>query len=133
MWVLCLASDSILTIGLHIPTFLRSCEDLWALPVENVVYEISLPFLALYLVVCTVSMITRFLSHLTGQLGLQFMDTKECSKHFTPEEAHTLPDLWYNSARSVRHRPSSNGTDVRHCTERTLWRTTPWRRFSVSC
>jgi len=35
------------------------------------------------------------------QLGMQFMDTSEITKHFTADEALTLPDLWYNSARSV--------------------------------
>lgn len=29
------------------------------------------------------------------------MDSAECAKHFSPEEIHTLPDLWYNSARAV--------------------------------
>lgn len=41
--------------GIHIPTFLQSCADLWALPRENIVNEISLPWLSLYLAVCTVS------------------------------------------------------------------------------
>jgi hypothetical protein len=40
---------------LHVPTFLSQCRDLWALPQERVVYEISMPFLAIYLVVITVS------------------------------------------------------------------------------
>lgn len=30
------------------------------------------------------------------------METSEVAKHFTPEEAETLPDLWFNAARSVR-------------------------------
>lgn len=29
------------------------------------------------------------------------MDASEISKHFTLEEAHTLPDTWYHSARSA--------------------------------
>jgi hypothetical protein len=35
------------------------------------------------------------------QLGMQFMDNAEVAKHFSPEEAETLPDLWFNAARSV--------------------------------
>lgn len=40
---------------LHVPTFLSQCRDLWSLPQERVVYEISMPFIAIYLVVITVS------------------------------------------------------------------------------
>lgn len=72
---------------MHVPTFLRQCNDLHSLPPERVTQEIALPFLALYFTVCT--------------LGLQFMDASEISKHFTLEEAHTLPDTWYHSARSA--------------------------------
>jgi len=35
------------------------------------------------------------------------MDTSEIVKHFTPDEALTLPDLWYNSARAVSSRVCS--------------------------
>jgi hypothetical protein len=49
------SSDIHSRVGLHIPTFLRSCGDLWALPPDQVVHEISLPFIALYLTVCMVS------------------------------------------------------------------------------
>nr|XP_018265162.1 nuclear protein [Kwoniella dejecticola CBS 10117]OBR87320.1 nuclear protein [Kwoniella dejecticola CBS 10117] len=72
---------------MHVPTFLRQCNDLWCLPPERVTHEIALPFLGLYLTVCT--------------LGLQFMDQSEINKHFTVEEAHTLPDTWFNAARSA--------------------------------
>lgn len=41
---------------LHVPTFLSQCRDLWALPQNRVVHEISMPFLAIYLVVITVSL-----------------------------------------------------------------------------
>ncbi|WRT64492.1 uncharacterized protein IL334_001424 [Kwoniella shivajii] len=72
---------------MHVPTFLRQCNDLWCLPSDRIPHEIALPFLGLYLTVCT--------------LGLQFMDQSEISKHFTVEEAHTLPDTWFNAARSA--------------------------------
>nr|XP_019008195.1 nuclear protein [Kwoniella pini CBS 10737]OCF46976.1 nuclear protein [Kwoniella pini CBS 10737] len=72
---------------MHVPTFLRQCNDLWCLPPERVTHEIAMPFLGLYLTVCT--------------LGLQFMDQSEINKHFTEEEAHTLPDTWFNAARSA--------------------------------
>jgi hypothetical protein len=39
----------------HVPTFLSQCRDLWALPRERVIYEISMPFMAVYFVVITVS------------------------------------------------------------------------------
>lgn len=35
---------------------------------------------------------------------MQFMDAAEVAKHFTLDEAHNLPDLWYNSARAVSTR-----------------------------
>ena len=41
---------------LHVPTFLRQCQDLWELPRETVVYEIALPFVGLYFTVCCVSL-----------------------------------------------------------------------------
>jgi hypothetical protein len=40
---------------MHIPTFLKQCNDIWSLPSDMVVHEIALPFLAIYLTVCTVS------------------------------------------------------------------------------
>lgn len=40
---------------MHVPTFLRQCNDLHSLPPERVTQEIALPFLALYFTVCTVS------------------------------------------------------------------------------
>ncbi|WVQ69581.1 uncharacterized protein L199_007801 [Kwoniella botswanensis] len=72
---------------MHVPTFLRQCNDLWSLPSERVAHDIALPFLGLYLTVCT--------------LGLTFMDQSEISRHFTVEEAHSLPDTWFNAARSA--------------------------------
>jgi hypothetical protein len=45
-------------LGFHIPTFLRQCADLWALPHELVVQEIALPFVGLYFTVCTVSLLS---------------------------------------------------------------------------
>ncbi|ORY21258.1 hypothetical protein BCR39DRAFT_569954 [Naematelia encephala] len=72
---------------LHVPTFMRQCNDLWALPTDLVVHEISLPFVALYFTVCT--------------LGLLFMETAESNKHFSHDEAVELPDLWFNAARSA--------------------------------
>lgn len=45
------------------PSFLKSCQDIWSMPAENVVNEISLPFLALYLTVCTVSGLRPILTH----------------------------------------------------------------------
>ncbi|KAK8847674.1 hypothetical protein IAR55_005533 [Kwoniella newhampshirensis] len=71
---------------MHVPTFLRQCNDLWSMPSERVTQDIALPFLALYFTVCT--------------LGLQFMGVAEIQKHFTLEEAHSLPDTWFNAARS---------------------------------
>jgi hypothetical protein len=100
------------SVGLHIPTFLRQCADLWALPQDAVVHEIALPFVGLYFTVCTVRLhpaasIAPLPHRLLCvadilQLGMQFMETSEVAKHFTPEEAETLPDLWFNAARSVR-------------------------------
>ncbi|OCF33762.1 nuclear protein [Kwoniella heveanensis CBS 569] len=72
---------------MHVPTFLRQCNDLWCLPPDRVAHEIALPFIGLYFTVCT--------------LGLQFMEQSEISKNFTVEEAHTLPDTWFNAARSA--------------------------------
>ncbi|WVQ80090.1 hypothetical protein IAT38_002191 [Cryptococcus sp. DSM 104549] len=72
---------------MHVPTFLRQCNDLHSLPPERVTEEIALPFIALYFTVCT--------------LGLQFMEKAEITKHFTLEEANTLPDTWFNAARSA--------------------------------
>ncbi|WVQ77583.1 hypothetical protein IAR50_007271 [Cryptococcus sp. DSM 104548] len=71
----------------HVPTFLRQCNDLHNLPPDKVTQEIALPFLGLYFTVCT--------------LGLQFMSKDEISLHFTEEEAHTLPDTWFHAARSA--------------------------------
>ncbi|GMK56923.1 hypothetical protein CspeluHIS016_0307630 [Cutaneotrichosporon spelunceum] len=81
---------------LHVPTFLSQCRDLWSLPQERVVYEISMPFLAIYLVVIT--------------LGLHFMDSAEAGEHFTPEEISSLPDVWYAAARSVQWASDFMGT-----------------------
>jgi hypothetical protein len=39
---------------IHIPSFLRQCNDLWKLPPERVIDEIAMPFIALYVTVCTV-------------------------------------------------------------------------------
>nr|ODN88678.1 nuclear protein [Cryptococcus depauperatus CBS 7841] len=72
---------------MHVPTFLRQCNDLHSLPPDRVTQEIALPFIALYFTVCT--------------LGMQFMDTAEIAKHFTEEEAHTLPDTWFQAARGA--------------------------------
>ncbi|KAL7419070.1 hypothetical protein Q5752_005906 [Cryptotrichosporon argae] len=72
----------------HAPTFLRQCQDLWATPRERVVVDIAMPFVALYFTVCT--------------LGLHFMDSDEVTKHFTPDEAQHLPDLWYSACRSAQ-------------------------------
>ncbi|WVR04862.1 hypothetical protein IAU60_001874 [Kwoniella sp. DSM 27419] len=72
---------------MHVPTFLRQCNDLWCLPLDRIAHEIALPFIGLYFTVCT--------------LGLQFMEHSETQKHFTLEEAHTLPDTWFNAARSA--------------------------------
>ncbi|WVF69491.1 hypothetical protein IAT40_004268 [Kwoniella sp. CBS 6097] len=72
---------------MHVPTFLRQCNDLWCLPPDRVAHEIALPFIGLYFTVCT--------------LGLQFMEQSEIAKHFTVHEAHTLPDTWFNAARSA--------------------------------
>ncbi|TXT08180.1 uncharacterized protein COLE_05104 [Cutaneotrichosporon oleaginosum] len=81
---------------LHVPTFLSQCRDLWALPQERVVYEISMPFLAIYLVVIT--------------LGLHFMDSAEAGKHFTAEEVQGLSDIWYAAARSAQWASDFIGT-----------------------
>jgi hypothetical protein len=43
---------------IHIPSFLRQCNDLWNLPTERVVDEIAMPFIALYVTVCTVCLIS---------------------------------------------------------------------------
>ncbi|BEI90346.1 uncharacterized protein CcaverHIS019_0304160 [Cutaneotrichosporon cavernicola] len=82
---------------LHVPTFLSQCRDLWALPQDRVVYEISMPFLAIYLVVIT-------------QLGLHFMDSAETGKHFSPEEVSGLSDIWYAAARSAQWASDFMGT-----------------------
>ena len=106
MWAIDASCGAVLTvIGLHIPTFMRQCNDLWAIPRDEVVNKIALPFLGLYLAVCTVhiSSLKLSLAH-TLQLGLQFMDPSEVSRHFTLSEVQTLPDLWFNGARSVSRR-----------------------------
>lgn len=73
----------------HVPTFLSQCRDLWALPPDRVVYEISTPFLAVYFVVIT--------------LGLYFMDSDEAAKHFSSrEEVQSLCDQWYAAARACQ-------------------------------
>lgn len=74
----------------HVPTFLSQCRDLWALPPDRVVYEISTPFLAVYFVVIT--------------LGLYFMDSDEAAKHFSSrEEVQSLCHMWYAAARAVSY------------------------------
>jgi hypothetical protein len=45
--------------GIHVPSFLRQCNDLWALPAEKVVEDIAMPFVSLYMTVCTVSSFGR--------------------------------------------------------------------------
>ena len=42
-------------VGLHVPTFMRQCNDLWSMPTEMVVHELALPFIALYFTTCAVS------------------------------------------------------------------------------
>jgi len=60
------------------------------------------------------------------------MDTSEITKHFTADEALTLPDLWYNSARSVSH-PRCRFLSLmqRLYGVQTSWRITPWKASSV--
>lgn len=50
------ARCKLLTLSVfHTPTLLSQCRDLWSLPRERVVQEISMPFMAVYFVVITVS------------------------------------------------------------------------------
>ncbi|TXT13049.1 hypothetical protein VHUM_01450 [Vanrija humicola] len=80
----------------HTPTLLSQCRDLWALPRERVVHEISMPFMAVYFVVIT--------------LGLHFMDASEAEKHFTADEVQSLCDVWYSAARSAQWASDFIGT-----------------------
>ncbi|KAL1407004.1 hypothetical protein Q8F55_006417 [Vanrija albida] len=80
----------------HTPTLLSQCRDLWALPRERVVHEISMPFMAVYFVVIT--------------LGLHFMDAAEAEKHFTADEVQSLCDVWYSAARSAQWASDFIGT-----------------------
>jgi hypothetical protein len=43
--------------GLHVPTFLKQCQQLWDTPAESLVQEVYTPFLSLYLAILCVSMI----------------------------------------------------------------------------
>ncbi|ORX35880.1 fungal-specific transcription factor domain-domain-containing protein [Kockovaella imperatae] len=72
---------------IHVPTFMKLCREIWNLDRQQVVHEIPLSSVALYMTVCL--------------LGLIFMDSSESVKYFTTEEACYLPDLWYNSVRSA--------------------------------
>lgn len=41
--------------GLHVPTFLKQCQELWDTPPENIVQDVYTPFLSLYLTILCVS------------------------------------------------------------------------------
>ncbi|KAJ9094899.1 hypothetical protein QFC19_007755 [Naganishia cerealis] len=70
---------------LHVPTFLRQCNELWNTPLAHVVHEVYTPFLSLYIIICC--------------LGLYFMDPAEAQKYFTPDECESLPEIWLTAAR----------------------------------
>jgi hypothetical protein len=41
--------------GLHVPTFLKQCQEMWDTPPEDIVQEVYTPFLSLYLTILCVS------------------------------------------------------------------------------
>ncbi|EIW71088.1 hypothetical protein TREMEDRAFT_11544, partial [Tremella mesenterica DSM 1558] len=87
---------------IHVPTFLKQCSDLWAVPRDRISEEISLPFIALYICACS--------------LGLQFMDPEEIAENFTPEEAHSVPSQYYNCIRASMYGSDFGGQPtVEHC------------------
>jgi len=62
-----------------------------------------MPFIALYVTVCTVGSLpsVRDRQVLIHQLGLSFSDTADVAKHFDPEEVPGLVDQWYSGVRAV--------------------------------
>lgn len=89
---------------LHVPTFLRQCEDLWNTPLSHVVTNVYTPFLSLYFIICCVSLLPFAQSldaNVSSQLGLHFMDPAEASEHFTQEEQEALPEIWLTASRGT--------------------------------
>ena len=104
---------------IHVPTFMQSCQDLWAVPTEEVVHEISMPFLALYMVVCTVS-------HSYLSSGLDADSSSACSSWTVQRSPNT-------SHRNKRRSCLIRGTSVlvRRCGLVTSSPNTPWRRCKL--
>ncbi|KAL7410872.1 hypothetical protein BDY24DRAFT_397888 [Mrakia frigida] len=73
---------------LHVPTFLRECEEFWTIPFEQAVAECSASWVGVFLIIMC--------------LSLHFLDDQEASRlGFSKEDQERLPAVWFAGTRGA--------------------------------